>query len=88
MDERQKAFPVVSSPASGYLSCFLGARGKPLHCGEADVELLDDGGVQAVEIQQQDELVIETCNTGRAAIESQHFEQHCRKMIKSTFTEL
>lgn len=28
--------------------------------GEADVELLDDGGVQRVEVQQQDELVVET----------------------------
>lgn len=31
-----------------------------LHCGEADVELLDDWWVQAVEVEQQHELVIET----------------------------
>lgn len=34
----------------------------PLHCGEADVEFLDDWGIQAVKVQQQHKLVVETCN--------------------------
>ena len=32
-----------------------------LHSGEADVELLDDRRIQAVEVEQQHKLVIETC---------------------------
>lgn len=39
---------------------FLGVVGLPQHGGEADVELLDDGGVQAVEVEQQHKLVVET----------------------------
>lgn len=31
-----------------------------VHCGEADVILLNDGGVEGVEVQQQDEPVVET----------------------------
>ena len=42
------------------LSFLVCGRGHSLDGGEADVELLDDGGVQTVEVQQQDELVIET----------------------------
>lgn len=38
----------------------LGVVGLPLHGGEADVELLDDGGVKAVEVEQQHKLVVET----------------------------
>ena len=36
-----------------------------LHSGEADVELLDDGRVQAVEIQQQHKLIVETCTKNK-----------------------
>lgn len=42
------------------LLLLLGVVGLPLHGGKADVELLDDGGVQAVEVEQQHELVVET----------------------------
>lgn len=47
------------SPPFIYL-LLLGVVGLSLHGGEADVELLDDGWVQAVEVEQQHELVVET----------------------------
>ena len=40
------------------LSCVVSLS---LHGGEADVELLDDRRIQAVEVKQQHELVVETC---------------------------
>ena len=46
-----------------YLFCLCVCRWwGPADGGEADVVLLDDGRVQAVEVQQQDVLVIESCN--------------------------
>lgn len=41
----------------------LRAASLPLHRGEADVELLDDRWIQAVEVEQQDELIVETWRT-------------------------
>ena len=41
--------------------------------GEADVVLLDDGGVQRVKVQEQDILVVETCNkTGQLQYTAPH----------------
>lgn len=33
----------------------------PLYGSEADIKLLDDRWIQAVEVQQQHKLVVETC---------------------------
>lgn len=42
------------------LFCVLTMSSCPMHCGEADVILLYDWGVQAIKIQEQYEFVVKT----------------------------
>lgn len=51
--------PSPDGELTAYLSLAGAALGRPRHSGEADVELLDDGRVQTVEVQEEDELVVE-----------------------------
>lgn len=58
------------------LLLLLGVVGLPLHGGEADVELLDDGGVQTVEVEQQHKLVVETYGVTES---ESHTHSHARQ---------
>lgn len=52
-----QAQPAGTSTHLSFLAC-IGRSS--LNGSKADVELLNDGGIQAVEVQQQNELIIET----------------------------
>lgn len=66
------------------LLLLLGVVGLPLHGGKADVELLDDGGVQAVEVEQQHELVVETYDVTES---ESHTHAHTRVKLEKLRTE-
>lgn len=70
-----------------HLLLLLCVVGLPLHGGEADVELLDDRGVQAVEVQQQHKLVVKTYNMTQGQVRFTQTHTHTQAKLNKFYTK-